>query len=126
MNKENLQKAITYMKTVPQELINMSNYKTITDNLNHKCGSTGCVIGHCSVLDTEPLPKFDEGGNINFAQWSEDWFGLNLYGSDLIWDFMFSSNWSNYKEQIIKRMEYVLNNGAIPEEWCMGNWEYKL
>ena len=124
MNKANLKKAIYHIKhNVKKKNFDMGVFR-IGDNSSPECGSVGCIIGHCTVLDDPAnLSRFTYG-DIKFCHWSYQFFGIykNSAESILIWDFMFSGLWSfgkntPTKKQAVKRMKYVLKHGTYPSEF---------
>ena len=115
INYLNLKKMFNYvLKKVPENMIKMVAYRAEQNN-THKCGSTGCVIGHCVILDEwENIPK-NPFGNINFEHWSEKFTGLNTNSDE--WEWCFSPCWPDDKKQILLRIKYLIDNQCIPEEW---------
>ena len=119
MNKENLQKMADYIRTVPQKKFDMEIYR-VGSHKTAECGSIGCVIGHCTVLDSEPLPMGawrSDGEGIDFATWSEKFTGLSTTSDE--WDWCFSSGWSHFDntpEGAAKRIEWLINKG-LPKDW---------
>lgn len=121
INRTNLKRAIKHMKTVPAHLFDMSTYESI-------CGTTGCVLGHCLILDKDNVREnHTYAAGITFTSWGADFFGIPS-GSD-VWDFLFSSDWDEYskaattKKQAIRRMKFVLKHGDVPDDWDE-NYEY--
>jgi len=59
MNRSNLQLMADHIKTIPQEMFNMEEFRHIDKCEEIKCNSVGCVIGHCVQLDPDPenIPK---------------------------------------------------------------------
>ena len=112
MNLTNLKRMYNHiLENVPEEKIDMEKFRDDDDFINHECGSTGCVIGHCVILDDyKNLPFFN--GKIFFKLWSEEFTGINR--KELIWNWCFSSNWSNNKEQILLRIKYLIDNKCVP------------
>jgi len=99
-----------YIETVLQRNFNMRIFRT-GQRTAHECGSVGCVIGHCTILDERPLPmnRFD---NIDFDAWSFDFTGLKPNSDE--WDYLFSSDWEtidNTPTGAAKRIRYFLKNG---------------
>ena len=118
LNKENLQRAIDLVKTIPQEAFDMEYYRAdISDMKEVECGTTGCIIGHCTKLDPDNVKYYlNKRGVIDFTSWSRDFFGLIPFGDR--WSFMFDTDWSrspetNTPEHALMRMTYVLE-GYIP------------
>ena len=115
MNKENLKKMADYIETISPERFDMLEFRT-GGKKNHECDSVGCVLGHCTVLDKNPLPM-NYIGDINFSEWSLDFTGL--YPNSDEWDYLFAPFWKAVDNTPIgaaKRIRYVLENGA-PEDW---------
>lgn len=123
MNLTNLKKMFNHvLLNVPEKKIKMVSYRT-GDYDKHACDSTGCVIGHCTILDEwENIPIHHD--RINFRLWSEKFTGL--YCESLKWKWCFRSIWPNKKEQILLRIKYLIDNQAIPEDWNCYDPYYKL
>ena len=121
INYLNLKKMFNYvLENVQENMIKMMTYRA-EQNDTHKCNSTGCVIGHCIILDEwENIPK-NPFGNINFEHWSEKFTGLN--GTK--WKWCFGQFWPNDKEQILLRLKYLIDNQKIPYNWYC-DFGYKL
>lgn len=51
-----------------------------------------------------------ENKGFNFPLSSEKEYGITQYSVE--WDFMFGCDWPNDKEQTIKRVQYVIDNGS--------------
>lgn len=83
----------------------------------HECGSAGCVIGHCIILDEwKNIPRPPHlHPDIDFDTWSYQWTGLSKHM--LSWDWCFGSMWYNNKEQILLRLKYFIDNKSAPENW---------
>lgn len=118
MNRENLQRMADHIRTVPQELFNMEFYRS-GDCKKPKCGSVGCVIGHCTILDENPLPRIAYSNEIDFTVWSEMFTGIEDYQDE--WNWCFSSGWADYRtdntpEGAALRIEWLLNHG-LPNDW---------
>ena len=114
MNKENLKLMADYIETIPQEKFDMNTFRT-GEKVDHECGSVGCVLGHCTVLDKRPLPMYLEG-DINFNAWSFDFTGLDPYSSE--WDYLFASFWTYGDKTPIgaaKRIRHFLEKG-LPKD----------
>jgi len=117
MNRENLQRMADYIKTIPQEKFDMGKYRDTNDIKTHECNSVGCVIGHCTILDKNPLPIFKNTDGIRFTDWSEVFTGLN--GASDEWGWCFASEWydvDNTPTGAAKRIEWMLDND-LPEDW---------
>ena len=120
MKRENLQLMANHLKTnVNQDNFDMGKYRGLYDTINPVCGSAGCVIGTCSVLDADNvITNFtDTDGEIYFMDWSEDFTGL--YRGEDEWAWCFDSTWKttdNTPTGAALRIEWLLNNG-LPENW---------
>ena len=115
MNKENLKLMADYIETIPQEKFDMRLFRT-GEQIKHACGSVGCVIGHCTILDERPLPM-DYLGDIEFYAWSLEFTGVDPSSSE--WGYLFSSDWGaadNTPTGAASRIRYFLENG-LPEDW---------
>jgi len=120
MRRENLQLMADHLKTnVKQGNFDMGEYRGDDDFSNPECGSVGCTVGNCTVLDAENVINnfTDTDGEIKFGDWSEDFTGL-LGGGDE-WEWCFSSKWTfidNTPTGAALRIEWLLNHG-LPENW---------
>jgi len=118
MNRENLQKMADYIRTIPQDRFSMKFYR-FGQHETPECDSVGCIVGHCTILDTNPLPIYRSKA-INFNEWS-DQFTL-LYGAS--WAWCFSERWArvdNTSEGAALRIEWLLKHG-LPENWYEQLW----
>jgi len=119
MNVRNLQRMANYIRTIPQEQFDMSNYRNVRSK-TPECNSVGCVIGHCTILDKKLFEKHSKEAvyNQQFLYWSEDYTGLS---PDSKWDWCFSAFWQkldNTPEGAALRIEWLIEKGC-PEDW----WE---
>jgi|APGre2960657404_1045060.scaffolds.fasta_scaffold09785_5 hypothetical protein len=113
MNRENLQRMADYIRTIPQAMFSMRSYR-FADETTKECGSIGCVIGHCTVLDTNPLPT-KPNGSINFNKWSDCFTETNTEQ----WLWCFGASWcssDNTPDGAADRIEWLLKNG-LPDDW---------
>jgi hypothetical protein len=146
MNKKNLLRAADLMETIPQEYFDISCFRgdaktkliTLEElcNLPQKCGTVGCVIGTCTILDTsDNLTRFmtvydyAQGYEFDYDLWSFDFFGLNEEeeGDINIWEYLFSGNWyviDNTPMGTAKRIRYVVEHG-LPKDWYEQLWGEK-
>jgi len=117
INKENLQRAITHMKSVNKAHFTMSTFIDNKYEVFNECNSTGCTVGHCSVLEKNKekymSTLYTGQQTFKYADWSEDFFEITVESA--LWDFMFSEFWCSSKKQAIRRMKYVLKYGSCPE-----------
>jgi hypothetical protein len=119
MNKTNIYNAIQYMKTVDPKWFDMASYRD-GEETTHQCKSVGCIIGHCTILDPNPLSVHGYSDDIDFSTWASEFFDLNVCTA--LWDFIFSSYWAEYSKskslkQAIRRLKYVYKHGNVPEGW---------
>lgn len=116
MNKENLQRMADYIRTVPQEKFSMSVYRYGQNQHLPKCGSVGCVIGHCTILDKANIKQWrDYEGDIEFGMWSQHFTGIK----DEMWEWCFASEWANVDNTTngaALRIEWLINKG-LPHDW---------
>jgi hypothetical protein len=113
MNKENLQRMADHIRTIPQEKFGMAYYRR-GDRHTAECNSLGCVLGHCTVLDSGELPRFSNG-SIDFIAWEESFTGTTQEE----WDWCFSGNWAEVddtSEGASLRIEWLIKNG-LPEDY---------
>jgi hypothetical protein len=117
MNRENLQRMADYVRTIPAEMFSMNFYR-LGEKVSHECGSVGCAIGHCTVLDPRPLPKLShDSERIDFDIWSEMFTGIKLMSPE--WGWCFSKYWyfsDNTPDGAADRIEWLLNRG-LPDDW---------
>jgi hypothetical protein len=115
MNKRNLLKMADHIETVPQELFDMELIRK-GDTKTRKCNSVGCIIGHSTVLDKNPLPRLIYG-SINFLAWSKKFTGIRFLSDE--GRFLFASAWQSIDNTPVgaaKRIRYFVKNG-LPENW---------
>ena len=106
-----------YIETVPQEKFNMRLFRTDGDK-GRECNSVGCVIGHCTILDENPLPMF-RSGDINFTAWLREFTGLGPLSGESA--YLFASSWEavdNTPTGAAKRIRHFLEHG-LPQDWRM-------
>jgi hypothetical protein len=134
MNRENLQRMADYIRTISAENFDMYVYREgdhLVQYSSSECKTVGCVIGHCTILDVENLPRNGDGsGSILFATWSETFTGLEACSKE--WDWCFSYKWStvdNSPEGAARRIEHMLDKG-VPHNFHRHSlqigvkWEY--
>ena len=116
MNLVNLKKMFNYiLLNVPKENIEMGTYRPNCDLKFHECKSTGCVIGHCTILDDyEDIPKLIND-DIDFNLWSEKFTNIDCFSKN--WEWCFGALWPNDKDQILLRLKYLIDNGMPPYDW---------
>ncbi len=105
-----------YIRTVPQSQFDMSVFRQGAE-VTHECQSVACVIGHCTILDKNPLPIDKDVDLIDFEQWSISFTGLQTY--DIQWSWCFHSEWcliDNTPQGACDRIEWLLKQG-LPEDW---------
>ena len=118
MKRENLQLMADHLKTnVNQENFHMGTYRGDDDFSNPECGSAGCTVGTCTVLDVENVINnfTNPDGEIEFWGWSVDFTGIYR----VEWEWCFGYAWSktdNTPTGAALRIEWLLNNG-LPENW---------
>ena len=115
MNKENLKLMADYIETVPQANFNMRRLRE-GQQTERECDSVGCVLGHCTVIDENPLP-LHKSGEIDFAAWSREFTGLPSFSDK--WRYLFSGHWvtvDNTPMGTASRIRYFLEYG-LPKNW---------
>ena len=115
MNRENLSRMADYIETVLQRNFNMRRFR-MGQKFGHECNSVGCVIGHCTVLDENPLP-IDYSGDIDFTAWSSKFTGVPSFYDE--WEYLFSYDWEdvdNTPTGAAKRIRHFLLRG-LPQNW---------
>ena len=123
MKRENLQLMANHLKiNVKQKNFDMETYRGDDDDLrNPVCGSVGCPVGTCTVLDAENVIKnfTYPNGEIKFTAWSVDFTGLLGVEYEAEWAWCFDSTWKTTDNTPIGaalRIEWLLNHG-LPENW---------
>lgn len=114
MNKENLQRMADYIKTIPQEKFDMGLFRD-GDRRTHECNSVGCIIGNCTILDNEPLPRYNDG-SIDFQKWSINFTGIT---NTHHWNWLFGGSLRYIDNTTLgasKRIEHYIKNG-LPDNW---------
>lgn len=118
MKEENLLKAADYIEKIDSKWFNMSVFRgMVHDRESHKCNSVGCVVGHCTILDTaENIDVFrDENNHISFYSWSNKFF--DVHGIE--WQWLFSDAWELIDNTTIgaaKRIRHFVENG-LPQDY---------
>ena len=121
MKRENLQLMANHLKiSVRQDNFTMGTFRT-GDFSNPVCGSVGCTVGICTVLDVENVIEnfTNTEGEIEFGAWSEDFTGLLEVEYEDEWDWCFDSAWRNTDNTptgAALRIEWLLKYG-LPENW---------
>ena len=97
----------------------MTNFISETE-----CGTTGCLLGWCPIegegelktaLDNpENWDKFGNRNLLNFFRYSRNVFNI----TDEKWEWLFYSIWPNDIDAAIARIEYLLEYGEVPDEFC--------
>ena len=127
MNKENLQRMADYIRTIPQELFDMSNYRCTNieegGNISEPiCNSVGCVLGHCTVLDAGNIRQILKTDLVlSYEAWAEQFTGMaRQRDNPATWLYCFGSAWAyedNTPEGAANRIEYVIKHGEAPPEY---------
>lgn len=117
INVKNLLLMAEYIKGIPQSEFDMKKFRS--GNLQtHECGSVGCVIGHCIILDKSGNIPVNSDGDINFFQWSFGFTGID-HAYSTQWQWLFGDGWSisdNTPLGASIRIKYFLEFG-VPEDW---------
>lgn len=123
MNIENLKRAAELVAKIPQKNFDMETYRKGFDGdddyskFTAVCGTVGCIIGHCTALDTtESLDNFFNKYDKNYCMWSEHFFNIEVFSD--AWLYLFGPNWANDKEtntpeHAVYRINRVID-GFIP------------
>jgi hypothetical protein len=121
INIENLEKMAQYVENLPQSVFDMNHYRYGTYgeeyHFHKECRTTGCILGHCTILDIKPLPMKENG--IDFSLWCYHFTGINPFLNLDIFDFLFSGKWKsqdNTPQGAAQRIRYFLEYG-LPENW---------
>jgi hypothetical protein len=105
MNKQRLLDAADWAeKNIDPKMFDMSDYRT-GDKNKPECDSVGCMVGHLTAIDAENVEEnyLNRYRDIKFEQWSKDYFELEDYE----WDYLFNETWAeldNTLEGAIARM----------------------
>ena len=126
MNKENLIKMADHLETIPDNLFDMRSYRVkILQKIDelHICNSVACVVGHCTVLDTEEnlskhiMSTFDMFDTyFSFYSWGKTFTGLE---DDIDYGWLFSGEWNNIdntRKGAIKRIRNFVANDGMTEK----------
>ena len=90
------------------------------DEAINLCSTAVDVVGHIPL--SNPECTVSKGVIfIDFFNTSKKFLGLEY--SSALWRFLFSENWSNDKEQSIKRLLYVADRGEIHPDFAGGTGE---
>ncbi|WIC41275.1 hypothetical protein MA9V1_011 [Chryseobacterium phage MA9V-1] len=125
MNIKNLKRAQELLKTLKPEQFDMEDFRyTKPEEAFDKykktaeCNSVGCIIGHCTILDTENVMSnyITCKGVINFIEWSKYFFEIGF--DDKTWHYLFDAIWAenvntNTPEHAILRIQRVID-GYVP------------
>lgn len=130
IKKTNLRKMAKFILTIPEPKFDMSRFRAkpsrkggilfLDDSeFTHECETIGCVLGHCTALDTEKnLNQYKSAYcGFEYGAWSEEFTGIPVLSND--WDWCFSGVWvsvDNTREGASKRILYYLKNG-LPRNW---------
>jgi hypothetical protein len=123
-NIENLEKMAQYVENLPQSVFDMSSFR-LGDPIpiSHECKTVGCIIGHCTILDLNPLPVDNLFGinypTINFYRWCFNFTGIHQSDDVDEFLFLFGSDWDkidNTPKGAAQRIRYFLEYG-LPENW---------
>lgn len=124
MNIPNLKLMFNHvLLNVNEDQIDMDFFRTGVKN-THECKSTGCIIGHCVILDNWDNVPFNHYGNIDFNGWSEKFTGLISHSPEWLW--CFSGYWPNNKTQILLRLKYLIDNQSVPQDLSYKGHDYLL
>ena len=120
-NIENLKRAFNHvLLNVSESQFDMSYFRRykwgssdgliIRDLISHECNTVGCIIGHCSILDTEENFYTYE----SFAEWADSFF--DIQGNDILYNFLFSGIWGDNelmtgsKRQALLRLMFAIED----------------
>ena len=94
------------------------------ESTTHECNTVGCIIGHCSILDTpDNFYKYS-----SFLYWSEYFFGIGMDTN--YWEFCFSDYWGDdevtaSKTQALLRLQYLIDNKNCPKDFDNDSEDYE-
>lgn len=121
-NIKNLKRAFNHvLLNVNETMFDMGHYRKgdfgcgfIIDKTPHECNTVGCIIGHCTVLDT--IDNFYEC--LDFTEWTRSFFVISEFSDEGL--FLFSSYWSDNiqsstKEQALLRLAYFIDFQKLPD-----------
>lgn len=118
MNIENLLKMADYLETLEPSQFDMglfSDGDIQSNNVEHICGSVGCVIGHAPKIFPLAPEDWDTLGDFDF-----DAFSKRIFTDDMQeWDWCFDSDWDevdNTPKGASLRMRHLVEHG-LPEDW---------
>lgn len=124
INRKNLLRMAEYIENIPQDRFDMGAYRSnMLDKTKHACGTIGCVIGHCTVLDDiENIPTLASSlgvkpNTIDFSGWSESFTGLRHFSHG--WSWCFGGEWAdvdNTPKGASDRIKYFVKHG-VPKNY---------
>lgn len=117
INERNLLRMADLIEKIPQSQFNMSYYRIKGDSDTVECGSVGCIIGHCTKLDSSSNISRFPSGTIDFTAWSAKF--TNVKHGSMAWNYLFSSLWKDVDNTPIgsaKRIRHYVKNG-LPKNW---------
>jgi hypothetical protein len=116
MNKQRLLEAADWAeKNIKPEMFDMQMFRHGQDS-KPECDSTGCMVGHLTAINAENFVEnyLNSYGNINFLNWSRDYFELKDYE----WSYLFHESWAevdNTLEGAIARMRRLASGMSEKE-----------
>ena len=144
VHKERLRKLAEYLLTqVPEEQFDMRLFRD-GDHDQHICGTAGCALGWSPAImapstHRKYLRSVEEGESVNkvYAVISEEYFGIDTFHPSKIWDYLFSSFWSdtdNTPQGAGARILYLLDHGVPdcfrgggnPRHWDTSHYQHYL
>ena len=111
-NVTNLKRARDLIERTHPTKIKMSHFRMNRNDMRPKCGTTGCIVGLCTELDSKNIEAnyYSNTGCINFSEWSSDFFGV----SPRQWIFLFDYRHVNDKQGHLNRLQYVIDHPEGP------------
>ena len=103
------------------------------EDASNLCGTSYCIAGRLAHLDDYPKEFMEEfefitsnEGVFNCARYSTTKIGdtdTPYFADSETWSFLFSELWPDNLIAAKERAQYVIDNGGIPEGWCLDEAE---
>ena len=121
MNKNNLQKMYNWLIENQDKIkpnFNIKYYRSASNDRNHECNSTGCLIGWgVGAFPIEEITIGKKSKMILFSEFSGSVLRMGVLTSK--WKFIFNSDWYyteyNSFDDAMSRYKHVLDGKHIEE-----------
>lgn len=115
MNSINLLSAAQYISELDQDRLVLDRYRANGDLYSVSC-EKGDVVGHCTILDPNNLPRLYPSGDIDFKEWGMKFFDL----TEDEYTYLFTAVWAELDPAVIgaaARLRHVAQHG-LPDTWA--------